>query len=124
MIGWLGILLTATFGVVTLFQFGWQLIRWFARKSQYNDLLALKKSMMQLRFEYTEAVAFAGVIESKAQQQFIKGLGHHVRTAEHFVDGMLESWPATKNQQAKREKLFAICAGVREPEKKSSQPPN
>ncbi len=103
----LGIALTVAFASLNVVQFCRQLIRYYVNRSKFNHLIALKRGMMQLRHQCTEAVNFAGVIESKPQQQFTKDLGHHVRSIEHSVDAMLESWPATKKQRTMRD-LFLL----------------
>ena len=94
-----------------MIQFYYWLIRHIGHKSQYGNLLTLKKAMMQLRAQYSEAVAFGGVIESKPQQQFIKSLGHTARTIEYSVDAMLETGAGTKKQRVQRDELFAACLG-------------
>ena len=99
-----------------MIQFYYWLIRHIGHKSQYGNLLTLKRAMMQLRAQYTEAVEFGGVIESKPQQQFIKSLGHTARTIEYSVDAMLKTGPGTKIQRAERDELFAACLGTPSPE--------
>ncbi len=116
MIGWLGIVLTIFFGSLTMIQFYYWLIRHIGHKSQYGNLLTLKRAMMQLRAQYAEAVDFGGVIESKPQQQFIKSLGHTARTIEYSVDAMLKWGAGTKKQRAERDELFAACGGTPLPE--------
>lgn len=55
-----------------------------------KHLRSVKLGLVQLRAMLVEAERTAEVIKTDPQKQFVRQMGHHVRSIEHHIDGMLE----------------------------------
>ena len=85
---------------LTVVSFGGNMIQGFfqllnrgLRQKETRNLTATKASLMQLRRACTEASEIGEVIKTEAVKQFVRGIGHQVKTIEHQVDAMLGIGP-------------------------------
>lgn len=85
--GWAG---TFAFGALNVFQFVKDHIAGRVWKERVKRLRAVQLGLGQLRAMLTESEATGEVVRTDAVKQFIRQIGHHVKSIEHHIDGMLE----------------------------------
>ena len=78
--GWLGLILTAVFGVANV----WQWIKNWHERSKWNSA---RVQLEQIRAMCTEAIEKGEAINTEPARQFVRSVAHMIRGVERGLQG-------------------------------------